>query len=493
MLTHSSSLILVYCVVILCHVVDVDAFRSTIKTNHCRFLNSLKCSTSSMSSSETKSKGGDTTVAATTFNIAKSIIGSGVLTLPSGVAFFADSPSALIPASLMCATMGLTAAYTFSSIGKACEQHDSKSFQDVWGKSVDPKTGWVLTTGITAKCFLASLAYSIVIGDSFSSIANTFHLPAVLAQRNNIILAFTTFVLYPLCSLKSLNSLAPFSLLGLSGTFYTAVFMAIRYFDGSYLPGGEYFKVLSPVMQPQFNVRADGSSVSYLCFILLSMLSTAFIAHYNAPKFYSEMKDTSSQKFNGAVTRAFGFSIAIFIFIMSMGFLTFGGASSGFVLNNYASTDSLASVARLAIGMALITSYPFTFSALRDGIMDLGKFSDEKRASWRQPLTIGLLAIVTPLAMVLKDVGFVSSISGAMFGSVIMFIVPALMNLNNLKKITLNPAASNSNSNTGTETNTKFGFFKRFEPFFNKGLIGAGISMGILGISISLLRQFGQL
>ena len=43
-------------------------------------------------------KGGDASIASTTFNVAKSIIGAGVLSLPSGVAFFADETAALVPA-----------------------------------------------------------------------------------------------------------------------------------------------------------------------------------------------------------------------------------------------------------------------------------------------------------------------------------------------------------------------------------------------------------
>jgi len=35
---------------------------------------------------------------------------------------------------------------------------------------------------------------------------------------------------------------------------------------------------------------------------------------------------------------------------MSVGFLTFGGSSLGFVLNNYSGKDFLATAARLAIG-----------------------------------------------------------------------------------------------------------------------------------------------
>ena len=37
-------------------------------------------------------------------------------------------------------------------------------------------------------CFLASLAYSIIIADSFTSLAQSFNLPAVLSSRSNIII-----------------------------------------------------------------------------------------------------------------------------------------------------------------------------------------------------------------------------------------------------------------------------------------------------------------
>ena len=79
------------------------------------------------------------------------------------------------------------------------------------------------------------------------------------------------------------------------------------------------------------------------------MLSTSFIAHFNAPTFYAELKNTNMKRFNTVVNTAFGASIVTFIFMMSMGFLTFGGNCAGFVLNNYASNDVLASFARLAI------------------------------------------------------------------------------------------------------------------------------------------------
>jgi amino acid permease len=426
-----------------------------------------------------KAKGGEATIATSTFNLAKSIIGAGVLSLPSGVAFFSDAPMALLPAIAICSIMGLVAGYTFSLIGKACEQHNATSFQEAWAKSVSPKTAWMISGGITAKCFFASLAYSIIIGDSFAALAKTFSLPAMLAQRTNIILLLTSTVLFPLCSLKSLNSLAPFSLLGLGGTLYTAVVMAIRYFDGSYAAGGKFFQSMAVAARPSFS--SGSGALNLKAFVLLSMLSTSYISHYNAPKFFAELKNTSLPRFNKVVGLAFAASIATFCFMMSTGFLTFGGSTLGFVLNNYASGDTLISFARLAIGLALLTGYPFTFSALREGILDLANIKEEeKRSNALRPLTVGLLAVVTGLAIVLRDVGFVVSISGAMFGAALMFVVPAMMNIANMRAL-------------AKQKNIALTKGQGLEIAANYGIVGTGVSLGVLGVAISVLRQLKKL
>lgn len=427
------------------------------------------------------SRGGDSSVATSTFNLAKSIIGCGVLSLPSGISFFSDAPGAILPASVICTVMGLMAAYTFSNIGRACEKHKVNNFQDAWSASVGPKYAWMISVSITSMCFTASLAYSILIGDSFTALSQTFNLPAILQARNNVILLLTSTVLYPLCSMSSLAALSPFSLVGLGGTMYTALFMAKRYLDGSYKALGKYSEKLAPALRPSFNVKSLGQgpwALNNRIWVLVSMLSTSYIAHYNAPKFYSELKDTDMKKFNKVVVASFSAAIAVFVLMMNLGYLTFGGVTSGFVLNNYANADALATFARMAIGVALITGYPFTFCAMRDGVMDLAKLTPEKKVSLKKPLTLGLVATVTSLALVLKDVGFVVSLSGALFGSTLMFIVPAYMHIKNLK----------AEVGVGNDKNKH-----KMEILFNRALLGAGGAMGALGVAISVLSQMGRI
>lgn len=52
-----------------------------------------------------------------------------------------------------------------------------------------------------------------------------------------------------------------------------------------------------------------------------------------------------------------------------------------------------------------------------------------------RPITVTMLTLVTGLALLLKDVGFVVSISGALFGCLLMFIVPAMMTISNIKSL----------------------------------------------------------
>ena len=50
---------------------------------------------------------------------------------------------------------------------------------------------------------------------------------------------------------------------------------------------GKFHSQIAENLQPSFNIGGNPVGI----FVLLSMLSTSFVAHYNAPKFYSELKD----------------------------------------------------------------------------------------------------------------------------------------------------------------------------------------------------------
>ena len=86
------------------------------------------------------------------------------------------------------------------------------------------------------------------------------------------------------------------------------------------------------------------------------------------------------------------------------------------------------SVSRFAVGLSLVFSYPLLFVGTRDGFLDLFKVPERKRTnSFLNQLSIGTLAIITLLALQVKDLTFVASMSGAVFGTALIFIYPTLM------------------------------------------------------------------
>ena len=115
-----------------------------------------------------------------------------------------------------------------------------------------------------------------MLGDTFNALFNTFGLNV---GREKSLIGLTLLVLLPLCMLKNLSSLAPFSLLGIAGMLYTAVAMAIRFFDGSYSnPEAGFAMDVAENLRPVIGTKGASAVFSSNAFILICMLSTAYMA-----------------------------------------------------------------------------------------------------------------------------------------------------------------------------------------------------------------------
>jgi sodium-coupled neutral amino acid transporter 11 len=366
------------------------------------------------------------------FNLAKNIVGSGVLALSAGVAAFSASPLALAPSIAILLAVGGVSAYTFSTIARVGAATGGKTYRDTWMRVFGKSTTWMTDATVIFMTVCAGLSYSIILGDMFSSIAALAGLPAVLCTSNAWIILLSFFVLLPLSLLRDLSSLAAGSLLGTIGTSYTALFVLLRCFDKSYLPGGKFHALASH--SPNFAAASAAQPlINPSIFVLVSMLASAFLAHYNAPKFYNELeapKDGSSmlKRFNGIVGGAFGLAALLMGVIMGGGYMTFGSASQGLLLNNYATADPLAFLARVGIGVSIIFSYPLNFVGLREGLLEfLGKTEDGKKRAVHWGVTLSLMALMNGASLFLKDLGLVVALGGAILGSALVYIFPALM------------------------------------------------------------------
>jgi amino acid permease len=324
-------------------------------------------------------------------------------------------------------------------------------------------------------CFGACLTFSLVFGDLVSSFLRgsataSSWLPAwARTTRHATILTITASVLLPLCNLSSLTALAPVSILGVAGTVLTTAFLAWRcpsvVASSPYaIPGlgllasSSSGGSSSAVIQPSFSTYSRMDTPAPL--VLVAMSCVALMAHFNAPDFYHAMTTTASGRTtsgsggtsvtkestslvsaepetfeDGNVMNRFatvtlvGYTVVALLnsLTLTFGYLTFGGACQGIILNNYSSNDWGANASRLLVAVSVIGSYPLLMAATRSAALEL--FAPNTTVTRRREfrMTAILLSVITAISLVVKDAGFVLSFNGALMGSSIVYTIPALL------------------------------------------------------------------
>ncbi|GKY95706.1 hypothetical protein MPSEU_000531400 [Mayamaea pseudoterrestris] len=384
---------------------------------------------------QTASFHGQATIASEIATMTKSIVGCGVLSLPSGIAMYAkytsNTTAVLAMAIAWIMFMGAVFSFFCLLLGKLCSMTQKTTYRACWQATMGHEAAVYVSLANATKAGLADLAYSTILSQTVWSLLQTMGFHSV--SRIQSLWLVTLVGLLPLCLLRNINVLAPFSVLGTLGILLTALAMAIRLVDGSYQPGGKYFDDL-PSQLRSTSLDADDDTISQSPLTLLlhmlpfvCMLFESFVMHYNSPRFYAELQQASVPRFAIVVAGAFGLSTFIFIVIACTGFLTFGTGSDGYILNNYSHRDPLATACRLAIALAILLTYPLAFIGMRDGVMQ-SFYSRSGAAPMNvNALTLILLGGITLTACVVTDLGLINAVGGGTLAMAIVFVFPTLM------------------------------------------------------------------
>ncbi|CAJ1955189.1 unnamed protein product [Cylindrotheca closterium] len=411
--------------------------------------------------------GGQSSIPKSTANLIKNLVGAGVLALPAGLASFADTPSAVVNATCLLVVMGIVFGYFFQLIAKTCSLTYSVTFREVWEDTMGNEGASTVSVVNMVKPALGNLAYSMILADTFQSL---FHTVGINVTRTLSLVLVTVIGILPLCLMKNLDALAPFSVLGTAGIILFAFCMTVRYLDGSYNAAldGRFLNDLEIQYQPQFGDYNGAWTSAVLIFAAMSF--EAYVAHYNAPRFMAELKEANMHRFRIVVGNAFGLSTLIYVWITAMGFLTFGANCNGCILNNYSTNDNLATISRVAIAFSILFTYPITFMGFRDGLMDVIELPQERQTSTNiNIISIFLLLLVTILAAICKDLGSINAVGGGTLATLIVFVFPSVM----YRKVIIEMPSP------GEKREVKLVF----------ALMILGVIMGFIGVVVELKRS----
>jgi len=419
--------------------------------------------------------GGTSSLSNEMFNLVKNLIGAGAFGIPSGVATLAGGTAtkwAIVPAAGIIILLAAIFGYYFVLLGRICKMTMAASYREAWDRSAGTRGGilkkisFLVPLSIIFIAGIGNVAYSMILADTVKSLAERFghHI-----SRTASLMTLTVFVLLPLCMVKKLSVLAPFSAVGTAGMVFTLVVMAIRCFDGSYDPeqNGRYLDT-APDLRPYFSDDEHMPPLGTNIFLLSCMCFLAYFCHYNAPRYYTELKNNTIPRFTTVINVSFTVTALVYFAIGIFGYYTFGANTDGYILNNYSANDDLASICRFAIAISVTFTYPLPFIGTRDGILDLFSVSDELQSSTNlNILTLAMLSAFTLLAWHFTDLELMNAVGGAAFGTAVVFIFPSIMFYCAVQNI-------------GSEVT----FRLKLESILVLVLMCAGIAMGVIGILV---------
>ena len=355
-------------------------------------------------------------------SIAKNLLGAGVLSLSRGIATFSNDPNAMISATLWIVLLGGMFGYFCLLIAKICHKTRSTTYRECWENTMGDGGGVAVSIVTVLLPAQGNLSATTVLSQTLQSLLETFH---IYWSRLTCLLVLTVSVLLPICLMKDLDSISPFSTLGVLSMGVATIAMMIRCLDGSYQEGGIYFDSIKPDFQPSFGHETSWN-LTVLPFVC--MVFNSYIMHYNTPRFYMELKDRSVPRFTLAVSWSFGLAAIILILIAGAGYLTFGQNSSPYILNNYSPEDPLATASRIGVFLSTLLMYPIAFFGVRDGILDVFGVPHYLQTSRNlDVVSVLVLSFLTVTAIFVDDLGMINAVGGGALATFLCFIFPALM------------------------------------------------------------------
>ncbi|GMH87740.1 hypothetical protein TrVE_jg2816 [Triparma verrucosa] len=280
------------------------------------------------------------------------------------------------------------------------------------------------------------LFYSAFLGDIFTPLLSLL-LPSLSLTRTAVLITLAIVPLAPLCLLDDLSSLQVSSFAGLGGILYTICFVGYRAVTGGYKPGGEYYAQMLDLGESASHLLYSAPpstplfKVSKGTLTLMNMACVAFACHYNGVKYYVELKDRTVNKYSRIMGLGNVTVLMVFFCMMFFGASAFGGASQPLILNNFHPTADLgASFARGLVGCAIISGYPLMFTGLKSAVHDLLKIESSPKFT-KDCISLAMLAAITGTATFVTEheLGPLLGVVGALFGSAVVYIIPAIWNL----------------------------------------------------------------
>jgi len=314
--------------------------------------------------------------------------------------------------------VGAVQASSFVLIAVLCQQYGAQTYRGICSSAFGPRSGRIVDFLIATNSFFVCVAYQILVADFLQkAVHGLFGWDSV--SRSVLIWASTLTMTLPLSHVRDLSPLQYTSIMGLGIIALVYLYVVSDFFQN--------FDVA------RLNLGSNLVRIDKGIFSTLFLCTETFQAHYNAPKFFKELGfDLCAHIYTTVVSFSAAFLLYSSFAVAGLGL--FGPDILGNVLRNYpVQGNNAILLVWLGMSFAIIFTYPLVFTTGRDSLISL--VPQLRRMTKRHPrqmhvlLTCSVVAVTATVGCFVDDVSRVTEFLGATVGSVLCWILPAVVYL----------------------------------------------------------------
>lgn len=373
--------------------------------------------------------------------LCNSAIGAGVLSLP-----FAFRCAGMLGGLVLCLLVAAAESFSLYVLSKFAERYDARSYGSLIRRALGRKLSSTLSAIMLLYLFGSCIAYLVIIGDNFSSLAAQVFGASAWTGRQPVLLAIGVVVIMPMCFANSLAALEWVSAGAVVGFLYTSAAILWRGSQVVLVRPNPWQDIL--LWQP--NIREACYAISILVFGFNSSANTISIFseldHFPhrlvvllppSPTQYASLHRLAPRPYTYKLIGMLGI-ILVSMTLIASGYIVVGAAGyaafptsvSSNILNTFPADDVLMQVARGVIGLMVMGHYPLNVNpariAFHDMLDSLFDVSDSPR--WASVLfTLLFFGGTLATAMVVTDLGSVLHLIGGTAATFMIFLLPGLL------------------------------------------------------------------
>ncbi|KAF2107761.1 transmembrane amino acid transporter protein-domain-containing protein [Lophiotrema nucula] len=307
---------------------------------------------------------GQATWASSVINLVNTILGAGLLAMPSAL-----SKMGIFLGIFVIAWAGLTAGFGLY-LQTRCARYVDRGHVSFAALSqlTYPNLSIIFDAAIAIKCFGVAVSYLIIIGDLMPGVVQGFAPKsgelAFLVDRQFWITAFMLIVI-PLSFLRRLDSLKYTSVVALCSIAYLVVLVVAHYIKGD-------------TVQDRGEVRVFRWAGPIPALASFPVIVFAYTCHQNMFSILNEIAENSHFRTTSVIVASIGGACSLYILTGITGYLSYGDNIKGNIVSMYP-TAAASTIGRLAIVILVMFSYPLQIHPCRASIDACMKWRPRRR------------------------------------------------------------------------------------------------------------------